>query len=101
MAAADFSNGISWIVSWDDWLFVNTDLTVHLHRDPVGEWIGLDARTALEPKGSGLAVADLHDERRPGGVSLKSLFVAPRKPGGMAEGFEEIADQLDGCITRP
>ena len=77
-AAADFGNGVSRVLDWSAWLFVNTDLTVHLHRDPVGEWIGLDARTAIEPNGSGLAVADLHDERGPVGVSLQSLFVAPR-----------------------
>ena len=78
VAAADFGNGVSRVLDWNDWLFVNTDLTVHLHRDPVGEWIGLDARTAIEPNGSGLAVADLHDEQGPVGVSLQSLFVAPR-----------------------
>ena len=77
-ATADFGNGVSRVLDWSAWLFVNTDLTVHLHRDPVGEWIGLDARTAIEPNGSGLAVADLHDERGPVGVSLQSLFVAPR-----------------------
>ncbi|MGI9098972.1 MAG: thioesterase family protein, partial [Solirubrobacteraceae bacterium] len=30
-AAADFANGLSWIVPFDEWLFVNTDLTIHLH----------------------------------------------------------------------
>ena len=38
-------NGLSWILPFEDWLFVNTELTVHLHREPVGEWIGLDAQT--------------------------------------------------------
>jgi hypothetical protein len=78
VAAADFGNGVSRVLDWDRWLFVNTDLTVHLHRDPEGEWIALDARTAVEPNGSGLAVSDLHDERGPIGVALQSLFVAPR-----------------------
>jgi hypothetical protein len=78
MAAADFGNGISRVLDWDEWLFVNTDLTVHLQRDPVGEWVALDARTALEPDGSGLAVSDLHDERGPVGVAVQSLFVDRR-----------------------
>jgi Thioesterase-like superfamily len=78
MAAADFGNGASRIVDWDEWLFVNTDLTVHLQRDPVGEWVALDARTSLEPDGSGLAVSELHDERGPIGVALQSLFVDRR-----------------------
>jgi hypothetical protein len=78
VAAADFGNGISRVLDWDRFLFVNTDLTVHLHREPEGEWIGLDARTAIEPNGSGLAVSDLHDRSGPVGVGLQSLFVAPR-----------------------
>ena len=77
-AVADFGNGVSRVLDWNAWLFVNTDLTVHLHREPVGEWVGLDARTAIEPNGSGLAVADLHDAQGPVGVSLQTLFVAPR-----------------------
>src|SRR3712207_8637788 len=44
-----------------EWLFVNTELTLHLHRDPAGEWVGLDARTVLESNGSGLATSTLHD----------------------------------------
>ncbi len=70
--------GASRVVDWDEWLFVNTDLTVHLQRDPVGEWVALDARTALERDGSGLAVSELHDERGPIGVALQTLFVDRR-----------------------
>jgi hypothetical protein len=78
VAAADFGNGISRVLDWGRWLFVNTDLTVHLHREPEGEWVALDARTTIERDGSGLAVSDLHDERGPIGLALQSLFVAPR-----------------------
>jgi hypothetical protein len=78
IAAADFGNGISRVLDWGRWIFVNTDLTVHLHREPQHEWVALDARTTIEPDGSGLAVSDLHDERGPIGVALQSLFVAPR-----------------------
>ena len=78
VAAADFGNGVSRVLDWHGWLFVNTDLTVHLHREPEGAWVGLDARTVIEPDGSGLAVSDLHDERGPVGLGLQSLYVAPR-----------------------
>lgn len=77
-AASDFGNGISRVVDWNDFLFVNTDLTVHLHRDPEGEWIGLDARTVLQPDGTGLAVSALHDERGAVGVALQTLYVDRR-----------------------
>ncbi len=40
MAAADFPNGISSELSWDDWLFINPDLTVYIEREPRSEWVG-------------------------------------------------------------
>lgn len=78
VAAADFGNGVSRIVDFDRYLFVNTDLTVHLHREPAGEWVLLDARTRLEPHGAGLAYSMLSDERGPLGLAAQSLFVAER-----------------------
>lgn len=77
-AAADFANGVSWSLPLDDWLFVNTDLTIHLHREPEGDWIGLDARTSISEAGVGVASATLHDERGPVGLCAQSLFVERR-----------------------
>jgi hypothetical protein len=78
VAAADFGNGISRIVDFEHYLFVNTDLTVHLHREPAGEWVLLDARTHLQPHGAGLAHSLLSDEHGPLGLAAQSLFVAER-----------------------
>jgi len=78
VAAADFGNGISRVVDFDAYLFVNTDLTVHLHREPAGEWVLLDAGTRLEPSGAGLAHSILSDERGRLGLAAQSLFVAAR-----------------------
>jgi hypothetical protein len=78
VGAADFGNGVSRVVDFDSYLFVNTDLTVHLHREPVGEWVLLDARTRLEAHGAGLARSILSDERGQLGLAAQSLFVAPR-----------------------
>lgn len=77
-AAADFANGLSWILPWDEWLFVNTDLTIHLHREAEGEWIGVDARTSSSAAGFGVSTATLHDRHGPFGVCAQSLFVEPR-----------------------
>jgi hypothetical protein len=77
-AAADFANGLSWILPWRDWLFVNTELTIHLAREARGEWIGLDARTSSSAAGFGLSTATLHDLDGPIGVCAQSLFVEPR-----------------------
>ena len=77
-AAADFANGLSWILPFDEWLFVNTELTVHLHREPAGEWIGLDARTLTGATGIGVSSGVLHDAGGPFGVCAQSLFVERR-----------------------
>jgi acyl-coenzyme A thioesterase PaaI-like protein len=77
-AAADFGNGVSRVVDFDRFLFVNTDLTIHLHREPQGEWVLLDSRTWLERAGVGLAHSRLHDESGPIGLAAQSLFVDAR-----------------------
>jgi hypothetical protein len=78
MAAADFGNGVSAVLDWDRYAFINPDLTVYLERDPVGDWIGLDARTRVGPDGTALAESVLHDERGRVGRALQSLLVQPR-----------------------
>jgi hypothetical protein len=80
LAAGDFGNGASAVLDWDAHVFINPDLTVHVARDPVGEWIALDAATTIGDDGTGLAVATLHDERGQVGVALQSLFVDHRGP---------------------
>jgi hypothetical protein len=77
-AAADFGNGVSRILDFERHLFVNTDLTIHLRREPVGEWVMLDARTRVEPQGVGLAASTLYDARGAIGLSAQSLYVAER-----------------------
>lgn len=78
LAAADFGNGVSAELSWDDFVFINTDLTVYLHRDPEGEWVCLDATTDVDSRGVGLAHSRLYDERGPVGRSLQGLYVDRR-----------------------
>jgi hypothetical protein len=77
LIAADSGNGVSALVDPRELLFVNTDLTVHLHRHPVGEWILLRAATTLDGGGSGLATSRVADVRGEIGTALQSLFVAP------------------------
>lgn len=77
MVVADAGNGISASVPFADYTFLNSDLSVHLHRDPVGEWIGMDARTVPEPTGAGLATSVLHDRTGPVGTGNQSLLIAP------------------------
>jgi hypothetical protein len=78
VAFADFGNGLSRTLDFHTHLFVNTDLTVHLHREPAGEWVALDARTDLDRTGVGQAVSVLRDEHGRLGVGAQSLFVDRR-----------------------
>jgi hypothetical protein len=78
LIAADSGNGVSSLLDWRRWLFINPDLTVYLHRPPVGEWICLQARTTLEPAGLGLAESIIFDRTGPVARGLQSLFIAQR-----------------------
>ncbi|MFI6448891.1 thioesterase family protein [Kitasatospora sp. NPDC050543] len=78
LVAADSINGVSNELDFTSHLFVNPDLTVNLHRHPVGDWVCIDALTAVAPDGIGTAQAGLHDERGPIGRASQSLFVAAR-----------------------
>lgn len=78
VAVADSASGISAVASPAQLLFVNTDLTLHLTREPVGQEIWLSAATTMDPAGIGRTVGELGD--RQGGVahSAQSLFVDAR-----------------------
>jgi hypothetical protein len=75
-AAADFGNGVSWVVHRSDgFSFINPDLSVYLHRYPAGEWVCLDAVTYVEPHAVGLAESRVFDERGPIGRAAQSLLI--------------------------
>jgi hypothetical protein len=78
MAVADSGNGASSRLDLRQWLFINTELTVHLWRVPDGEWIGLDATSVIGPTGVGLATSTLHDANGPVGRGAQALLVRPR-----------------------
>jgi hypothetical protein len=88
LAVADSGNGISWELDLAHWLFINPELTVHLHREPAGEWICLDAQTTISAGGAGLATSVLSDLDGPVGIGAQSLLIAPRpgRPGPEAAG---------------
>lgn len=79
LVAADSGNGISNVLDFKEYLFVNPDLTVHLLRYPAGEWVCLRAVTSIDGSGIGLADTALYDERGQIGRSVQSLFVNARR----------------------
>jgi hypothetical protein len=76
--AADSGNGISAILDFSRYSFLNLDLTLNLFRKPVGEWICLDARTCLGPNGCGLAESMLYDLHGLIGRATQSLAIRAR-----------------------
>lgn len=77
--AADSGNGISAVLDFSKYLFVNSDLTINLLRRPHGEWICLDARTHLGPGGTGLTESRLYDAQGLIGLATQSLAVRARE----------------------
>jgi hypothetical protein len=78
LTLVDSASGISAVLDWNKWLFINVDLTVHLHRYPQGEWLHMDAETTPQPSGIGLATSTISDEQGRLGVTAQSLLLAPR-----------------------
>jgi hypothetical protein len=78
LTVADSGNGVSNRLDLRKWLFINTELTVHVHREPVGEWIALAAATAIGPDGIGTASSVLHDVNGPVGRGAQTLLVRPQ-----------------------
>lgn len=78
LAVADAANGMVPAVPPTEWLFPNTDLTMHLHRLPRGPWLGLDTRVSIGADGVGLTATVLHDLDGPCGRMAQILTLRPR-----------------------
>jgi acyl-Coa thioesterase superfamily protein/acyl-CoA thioesterase superfamily protein len=78
LVAADSGNGVSAALDVRRFLFINTDLSVHLLRMPEGEWVCLEARTYPEQNGVGLSETALYDERGRIGRAAQTLLVRAR-----------------------
>ena len=75
-AIADFANGVSSVVPFGgNALFINPDLTVNLWREPVGEWIGLEAHTRTASDGIGMSDTALWDDGGRIGRATQSLLL--------------------------
>jgi hypothetical protein len=75
---ADSSSGVSSRLDIRKWFAINTDLAVHLHREPQGSWFALEATTTIGPTGTGVATSTVHDLLGPTARTAQSLFVRER-----------------------
>lgn len=78
LVAADVGNGISAVLDWREYVFINVDLTVHFERMPAGEWVCVDAVTRPQPSGIGTAESVLSDTSGRIGRAAQSLLIAQR-----------------------
>lgn len=78
LACVDSASGVSAALDVREWAFLNTELTVHVLREPVGEWVCLDAETTLAEGSVGVATSVVHDERGLVARSSQALLVTPR-----------------------
>ena len=90
LAAADSGNGVSATLDLARYLFINVDLSVHLHRLPAGEWVCLDAITVPRAE---------RDRARRHGASRRAGPDRPRaadaaRPRARACGLRSTAAEL-------
>jgi hypothetical protein len=78
LAVADSGSGVSAALDIREWTFVNSDLTVLLHRHPAGEWVCLESATTIDGDGIGCARTRLSDQTGELGNGLQTLVVQPR-----------------------
>ena len=78
MLAVDFSNGVGSVLDFQQFVYMNTDTVVHLHRLPVGGDFALRARSSIGPDGVGVTSAEIFDRSGFIGVCAQTLLLQRR-----------------------
>ncbi|WP_235523493.1 thioesterase family protein [Sphingobium sp. Leaf26] len=78
MGLADIANGLAPLASPKDAAFPNLDLTAHLFRQPVGDWLGFDVSVSGGTTGLGITHSILHDGDGAFATLMQSLTIRPR-----------------------
>ncbi|VBA54615.1 hypothetical protein LAUMK191_03155 [Mycobacterium attenuatum] len=76
----DCANGVGAVLDPNQFLFMNTDTVVHLHRLPAGDDFALRARASVGPDGVGVTTAEVYDKTGFIGTSAQTLLVQRRAP---------------------
>jgi hypothetical protein len=74
----DSANGVGAALDPDEYLFMNTDTAVHLHRLPRGKDFAVRARGSIGPDGIGVTTAEIFDRDGFIGTSAQTLLVQKR-----------------------
>lgn len=76
-AAADFGSGVGHPVSTESGGAINPDVTITVHRDLEGEWVGLESRGWAHDRGVGMVESAVCDSRGPVGRAVQTLLLTP------------------------
>jgi hypothetical protein len=76
-SAADFGSGVGNPLRFTHATGINADVTIALHRHPIGEWVCLESGAWVNPHGVGLAETRLHDEDETIGRAVQTLLLEP------------------------
>lgn len=79
LGLADSANGVAARLAPGPggFMFPNVDLSLHIYREPVGEWLGLDTHVTVAGDGIGLTSSVLNDIEGPFARSEQILTIRP------------------------
>ncbi|HEU4915956.1 MAG TPA: thioesterase family protein [Acidimicrobiia bacterium] len=75
---ADMANGNSQVLDPTVHAFINPDISLHLHRLPRGEWIGMESVSYPQPNGIGMADSAVYDIDGRVGRIVQSQYIERR-----------------------
>lgn len=78
---SDFCNGVGQLALDRNIGMINADITMQLFRLPQSEWIGIEARTLVQPTGVGMVQAALYDT----GGMIGQVMQTAMPTGGLAQ----------------
>lgn len=80
MKTVDIANGLNaHLLDVNEWTYMNVDMSVYLHREPVGEWTGLVSEANYGPDGMGTTIARIYDTSGPIGSVNQAILLAPTR----------------------
>jgi Thioesterase-like superfamily len=79
-AAADFGSGVGNPVRQSSTSAINPEITVHVHRELRGGWVGLESIAWAHGEGMGLCESRIFDETGPIGRAVQALLVRGFNP---------------------
>lgn len=83
-SVADIANGMGTRLDPAEWTFLNTDLAVHIHRLPEGQWVGVRSENHYGRDGVGISRGTLFDELGPVAAIQQAQLVRRRPPPGVS-----------------